>query len=1125
MRAVAQTVPTVSLADDALRKKLLAAALELPEFRDRLNEAAKEIRDAAKPNVTEATIESQFEREVYAALRSIGLRFDPEKGVSDDVRRHTSRGRVDSRLGGLVIEYKRPSLLATDQQSKAALKQLEDYLTSLSAAWNAPMVGMLTNGLVVYEMRAVAGRIISTSSAEMLSGTTLQRLTRHVISLAMTALTSANLIRDFCGTDGVLFRAARVLNDILSAGGLPAKTEMLRSEWEQLFRLEHDDQSLMKKIEDRRAALATLFSIEINAAPAEYQALFALHTAYAIVLKFIAYRVVSDVYFGRVGQDFCDLVTGSDTYLQTFCQKLEDGEVFRDLGIINLLEGDFFYWYCDHRQWNKALADLVREIVTILARYEEAEKAFEVGEIPDLFRELYQAAVPGVVRSSLGEFYTPYWLAEHVIGSASPEGRWRAIDPCCGSGTFIIAAVDRIRAEHKNSQTLLHEIISRVVAIDLNPLAVLTTRIHYFIQISGLLADYDSDLVIPVYLGDAAAIPTREVVEGVECLRYELKTLQKPIGALLPVSLVEDTPKFMRLMVDYEKEIKRQDFNAARDKLQDAIANKDLVFTIRRNINSLTDQLVKMEACGKNGIWARILSNFLTTACVGQFSMIVGNPPWIDWKNLPEGYRNRLKAMCLERGLFSGAGRLGGINLNICAVIAYVSMSNWMEDTGRLSFLMPHELAIQASYEGWRRLGGRWKFLEFHDWSKAGHPFDPVKEDFMTYVIGRAAGRQRSVPTTRYEKRQRSFKASEWKRESEALSKLKESQSVAGQVIPGSTAFTFAHDQAELDEFALVAGECSYIGREGIQFYPQELHVFEYDGQGPRSGTVWVKNIRVEGAQHRIPQRRVPLETVYLRPLITAPTIEPFHVAYNGWLAPFPYEASTPKKPIAPSRLNDQSKLLLQFYENNKPIIDKQSARTKAIIEADAGAFYGLARTGPYRFGTNYVTFRKDSEWCAAVVATEPVPWDGEQPVVFQSHAVSMCERLDNEFISEDEAHYICAILNTSVVSRFINASSDQRSYKVRPPVYLPSYDPADSRHRRLAAISREAHADRSQIEPLSAESETLYLQLCRETWEERDEDAHDVAAAKQRLDELAELPGLLVTGEALRERLAELDT
>src|SRR6185437_11013101 len=124
-------------------------------------------------------------------------------------------------------------------------------------------------------------------------------------------------------------------------------------------------------------------------------------------------------------------------------------------------------------------------------------------------------------------------------------------------------------------------------------------------------------------------------------------------------------------------------------------------------------------------------------------------------------------------------GRTGGINLNICALISYVAMTNWMQRNGRLAFLMPRELANQASYEGWRRLGGKWNFLGFHDWSNAGHPFDPVKEDFMTYVIGRAELPGRSVPVTSYRKKPKiERKASEWK-SAEAAENLVVSHGVA----------------------------------------------------------------------------------------------------------------------------------------------------------------------------------------------------------------------------------------------------------------------------------------------------------------------------------------------------------
>jgi hypothetical protein len=245
LMATVTQLPIASLAKKALRRAILNAALTAPEWRESLAEAAREIRNLAKPTATEATIAGAFERILYARLREIGLQFHPEKETVIDTgtKRHVTRGRLDSRLGALVIEYKRPSLLKNDAEIAKASKQLREYLVFLSTSPDVPYVGVLTNGLVQVEMRAVGGAVVSESPAEKVSGATLLRLTQHFISLALTALTPTNLIRDFCGsqTDGILFKAARVLNDVLSQP--KAKTRMLYSEWEEMFRLAHNDQS------------------------------------------------------------------------------------------------------------------------------------------------------------------------------------------------------------------------------------------------------------------------------------------------------------------------------------------------------------------------------------------------------------------------------------------------------------------------------------------------------------------------------------------------------------------------------------------------------------------------------------------------------------------------------------------------------------------------------------------------------------------------------------------------------------------------------------------------------------------------------------------------------------------
>ena len=1072
---------TVDLAENALRRKLLGVAIRSPEYCDLLGAAADRIRRAAQPSATEATIEGFFEREVYALLRNIGLKFEPEKESA--VYRHTAHGRIDSRLGALVIEYKRPSFLHTKTEQDVAIAQLSSYLVALSAESDMPYVGLLTNGLVAIEFRATGGTIVQQSAPECLSKAILLRLTQHVISLALTALTPKNLIRDFCGTqtDGVLFEAARFLDTVLSSNPEP-KTTMLRAEWEELFRLSHDDQSQQRRIEERRAALAQIFKKTISDSTSEYRALFALHTAYAVLLKLIAYRTVSDVFFGNVQQDFRALASSSSTELRSFCATLEDGNSFRQLGILNLLEGDFFSWYCDRHQWTNPLAESIREMVLILARYEEAKPVFAPVEAPDLFRELYQATVPQAVRSSFGEVYTPDWLAEHVLDAARPKGEWRALDPCCGSGTFVVAAIARLRHEMgaATPRALLSAILARVVAIDLHPLAVLTTRIHYFIQISNLLEQDNAEFVIPVYIGDAASVPTRVTLNGVECVQYRLKTLKTPIDSTLPVSLVSNAPRFVKLMRQYETFIKDQDGDSANAALTDGIPAADRRPEVLAAVSRMTKELIALERRGWNGIWARILSNFLITACMGRFTVVVGNPPWIDWKNLPAGYRERIKEMCIDRGLFSGAGRTGGINLNICALITHVSMNNWLDDTGRLAFLMPRELVNQASYEGWRRLGSNgWFFVAFHDWTKAGHPFEPIREDFMTFVIGRDTDDPETVPVSCFVKRPRSG-AAQWRCMDEALEYLDVVKKIAGQIIPGSTAFTVAPDRDQLIQFAMVAGDCEYIGREGIEFYPQELLLFRYDAPGPRDGLVWLRNVQTRRPKYRIPAGRVLLETKFLQPLVKGPAVGQFHHDYTGLIVAFPYDATAPHSPIPTKSLRRESPFLLAYYEQHREVIDQQTKFSDKIRGPNSGDFYGLARTGPYSFANNYVAFRDNTRWCATVISSNEMPWGDTKRFVFQNHAVSMCERSDRKTIGLDEAHYVCAILNAPVVERFINASSDERSFKIRPPVFVPLYNPHDQDHRGLVAASREAHAHPDRTETVRKTIGILYNKICK---------------------------------------------
>lgn len=1064
-----------------LRRKQLTEAINSPELKTALTGAISEIQSGLNFDSNEATISGAFERVLYSVLREIGLKFDISKEDQVETKRHTAKsGRIDSRIGAIVIEYKRPNKFKTDSQVKKAIEQISDYLESLSlASPNQKFAGFVTDGFRFCEVNALNGKIISKTSPTQIDTNTLVRFSKSIYALDLVALTSSNLIKDFCAdtTNGVLLKAARNFYTSLNRQ-ITDKTNMLLLEWEEVFRLGHDDKSQQKKIEERRRALEKLFDISIKKAETEYLALFCLHTAYAVVVKLMAFRVVSELQLKQQMQSWNALVTADSEPLRAFCERLEDGEVFRDLSILNLLEGDFFSWYSDQNQWDNLICEGIREIIVTLSRYEQTSDLFTSSGAVDLFRELYEASVPQPIRSSFGEFYTPGWLTSHVIESSEPSGNWRLLDPCSGSGTFLISGIDKLRTENEN--ITLQEILSRVVGIDLNPLGVLTSRVNYFIHISNLLSETMEDVVIPVFLGDASNIPEQLDIEGVNCVKYKLKTLKSPIEVTLPLSYVKNTAVFVKSMLDYEKAIQLQDEVQALSIITNEIPADELNESLVTEITKLTKNLVEMESKGWNGIWARIITNFLSTIAIGKFDVIVGNPPWVDWKNLPAGYRERIKDLCVDRGLFSGDGMTGGINLNICALISHVCISNWLSDSGRLAFLMPRELVFQQSYQGWRNLHGKTsaKFTKFIDWTKAGHPFDPVKEDFMTFIIGNGK-QQKIVPVESYYKNTgEKSRANSWKDLSEAKSKTTVKKRVAGQITPNSTAFTFANTQQELEKFALIAGECAYIGREGIEFYPQELLLFKYQKRGVKSGTAFLKNIQVTKSKFKIPERDRLLETKYLFPLVKGSGIKAFKYEDDGFIVPFPYNSSDPRRPFSKSILQKTSPLLLSFYTESESIIRSQTEFSDKIRGNNAGEFYGLARTGAYSFADVYVCYRDNTDWCAAVVSSKEMPWNEEKRFVFQNHAVSMCERNSGGFITEDEAHYICAILNAPVVKKFIHSSSDERSFKIRLPVYVPLYDSKNETHRRLSKLSKAAHKSEGD-EKILGEIESLYLELC----------------------------------------------
>lgn len=179
--------------------------------------------------------------------------------------------------------------------------------------------------------------------------------------------------------------------------------------------LAHDDISKQQAIIDRKKSLEELLGHKFSDRDDEYLSLYALQTAYAIIVKAIAFKVVSQVRFNKSLISFGESINQDSEALRIQFSRLEDGAIFRDYGMTNLLEGDFFSWYCAENQWNESIAKCIKNIFEILSRYSEKAVLNNTHKSQDFFKRLYEAMVPAAVRHSLGEYYTRKWLAENVV--------------------------------------------------------------------------------------------------------------------------------------------------------------------------------------------------------------------------------------------------------------------------------------------------------------------------------------------------------------------------------------------------------------------------------------------------------------------------------------------------------------------------------------------------------------------------------------------------------------------------------------------------------------------------------------------------------------------------------------
>ncbi len=1046
-------------------------------------------------------------------------------GVSQAIRDEylVAQGKIaDAVFDRLVVEFKRPGVLSTPRTRQEAVEQLKGYLEGLAKKERRKrLAGVVFDGEKLVFLRFRSGHITVEPPCPA-DRATLEKLLRWLAGLSSgIALTAENLAKDFSveqprtqAAIGALYRA--VSENVLSEPqGMVAK---LFEQWRLFFSEAIDYREAFggRKLEPLRKWVAKA-RIAVDTPEEAERFFFALHTYFALLVKLIAWLALSRHLGPKVGVPlFSTLAELSPQELREKLGEMEQGGIFRAYGIENLLEGDFFAWYL--YGWSDRMDEAIRDLIRRLSEYDPTTLAIDPDETRDLLKKLYHYLLPREIRHNLGEYYTPDWLAQRLLNQVDQEFfrdhpaaverqrrrifnlRW--LDPACGSGTFLVLLIKRYRELGDRlmlpEDELLEAILKNIVGFDINPLAVITARVNYLLALGDLLEHRTGPITVPVYLADSVLLP--ELGEDLETSGlYRVRT---SVGVFGVPQAVFTEGRFDRFCTLLEEAVRSE---ISPDDFVERVTEK-LGFSVREKkgaadpLRSLYEQLLELHRKGLDGLWARLLKNNFAPLTVGQFDYVVGNPPWINWEHLPDGYRNATKSLWVRYGLFPHRGMdviLGKGKKDIAMLMAYVTMDRFLKPGGRLGFVITQSLfKTSGAGQGFRRFrlgenGDPIRVVHVDD-MVALNPFEGASNRTAVMVLEKGKLNRYPVPYTVWRKKGRArftydSSLEEVKAATRTLNFFAEPVDPEDPSSPWLTA-----SKAALRAVRKVLGKSAYTAHAGVYTGGANAVYWVKIVRKREDGLVVVRNI-AKGAKRQVPEVTEAIEPDLLYPLLRGRDVQRWQAQPSAFI--LMVQDPKTRRGIDEEKLRERYPQTWRYLKRFEPILRERRSRGVSDMLEQGAAFYTMFAVGDYTFAPWKVVWRYVATDFIVAVASPR----GDKPIVPNEKLMLIaCD-------SSKEAFYLCGVLNSSPV-RF-GVRSFFVETQIAPHVIrrfnIPRYNSANPAHQMLAEASREVHEAAARgNEACLREIEEHVDTLAAQIWDLTDKELTEIRRS------LAELEG-----------------
>ncbi len=667
----------------------------------------------------------------------------------------------------------------------------------------------------------------------------------------------------------------------------------------------------------------------------------------------------------------------------------------------------------------------------------------------------------------MGEYYTPDWLAEHVLNEAGLRRRsgQALLDPACGSGTFLVMAINRIRAWYdKNREKcpfgeddLCRKILANVIGFDLNPLAVMAARTNYLIAIRDLIGHVDK-VEIPIYLCDSILTPSTYggLFAGTTSAAKELKTAAAKF--LIPTEIATNRDDVAKYAEQLECCIKNG--YSPKEFIQ-RCQDEGLPVSAENLHTDLYKELVKLDKANKNGVWARIIKNAFAPLFTGLVDYVIGNPPWVNWESLPADYRESTIGLWDKYRLRERAtpgARLGNVKKELSALFVYVCIDHYLTPSGLLAFLITQSVFKTGANEGFRRFScgekKPFRVTRVSDLSLC-LPFENAINRTAILLAKKGERTEYPVPYRMWIPKHPRPSVQEADLRV-VLSDFTIEDWYAGPVEPSVRESTWLTAPAKAfpimpkiigDRDAAVmdrtyAGSCTWLNG-----------VYWVEPVETKRGML-IRNLGTIG-KTKVKCVTAAVEDDFLFPLLRGRDVHAW-LALPSRLILIPHRRDDFGEPVSLGELKRKGPLTLDFLKSFEDELRARSGYRQ--LHKDRAEYYVVGNLGNYTLANFKVIFKELTEvFQCSVVEPNTAKGSDPRPVV-PDHKLS--------FITcgeQDEAYFLAGVLN-SIPARtaLYSASVGVQTQSYYPTdvsrIRLPGYSPKDATHREVVRLSKACH-------------------------------------------------------------------